>query len=289
MDDSTIKTWQHAVDYTFKTRDTWRHGNGAKTSAINCSHFTRLRGASFPIKRITQPILNGVCIELEDEGKSDATINRVVSAVSTVLNHLAFDEVIEHAPKFRRRKESEGRVFWYTKDEVDKLSILSTDVFQRYDLADIIKFAAYTGMRQAEILKIRKKDIDLVANKIHVGGVPTQATKAKNWRAIPIHDSIMGNVMDRCSQSSRSDIRIFGDEWRDKDQLLRAFKKVNKLVPKDENYVFHTLRHSYATWLAEAGVPIRSIMALCGHKRIETTLRYAKATDAALTDAMAAI
>ena len=39
---------------------------------------------------------------------------------------------------------------------------------------------------------------------------------------------------------------------------------------------------------SEAGVPIRSI-ALCGHKRIETTLRYAKATDAALTDAMAAI
>jgi len=284
-----IKTWQQAVDYTFKTRDTWRHGNGAKTSAINCSHFTRLRGASFPIKRISQPILNGVCIELEDEGKSDATINRVVSAVSTVLNHLAFDEVIENAPKFRRRKESEGRVLWYTKDEVDKLSLLSTEVFERYDLADIINVAAYTGMRQGELLKIRKKDIDLVSNRIHVGGVPHQMTKAKNWRAIPIHDKIMDIVVSRCSQSNRSDVRLFGDEWRDKDQLLRAFKKVNKLLPKDEAYVFHTLRHSYATWLAEAGVPIRSIMALCGHKRIETTLRYAKATDAALTDAMAAI
>ena len=284
-----IKTWQQAVDYTFKTRDTWRHGNGAKTSAINCSHFTRLRGASFPIKRISQPILNGVCIELEDEGKSDATINRVVSAVSTVLNHLAFDEVIENAPKFRRRKESEGRVLWYTKDEVNKLSLLSTDVFMRDDLSDIINAAAYTGMRQGELLKIRKKDIDLVSNRIHVGGVPTQTTKAKNWRAIPIHDKIMDIVVSRCSQSNRSDVRLFGDEWRDKDQLLRAFKKVNKLLPKDEAYVFHTLRHSYATWLAEAGVPIRSIMALCGHKRIETTLRYAKATDAALTDAMAAI
>ena len=284
-----IKTWQQAMDYTFKTRHTWRHGNGAKTSAINCNHFTRLRGASFPVKRLTQPLITGVCIELEDEGKSDATINRVVSAVSTVLNHLAFDEVIENAPKFRRRKESEGRVLWYTKDEVNKLSYLSTDVFMREDLSNIIMFAAYTGMRQGEILKIRKKDIDLVANKIHVGGVPTQTTKAKNWRAIPIHDNIMSIIVDRCSQSSRSDIRIFGDEWRDKDQLLRAFIKVRKLIQQDENYVFHTLRHSYATWLAEAGVPIRSIMALCGHKRIETTLRYAKATDAALTDAMAAI
>ena len=284
-----IKTWQQAMDYTFNTRHSWRHGNGAATSRINCNHFTRLRGASFPVKRLTQPLISGVCIELEDEGKSDATINRVVSAVSTVLNHCAFDGLIPSAPKFRRRKESEGRVLWYTKDEVAKLSHLSTEVFVRYDLADIIMFGAYTGMRQGEILKLRKKDVDLVSNRIHVGGVPTQTTKAKNWRVIPIHDKIMDIVLTRCSEATRSDVQLFGDEWRDKDQLLRAFKKVNRLIPKDENYVFHTLRHSYATWLAEAGVPLRNVMALCGHKRIETTLRYAKATDAALTDAMAAI
>lgn len=284
-----IKTWQQAVDYTFKTRHTWRHGNGAKTSRINCGHFTRLRGVSFPIKKITQPIISQLCIELEDEGKTDATINRVVSAISTVLNHCAFDGLIDTPPKFRRRKESEGRVLWYTKDEVAKLIGLSTDVFMREDLADIIQFAAYTGMRQGEILKIRAKDIDFESNRIHVGGAPTQTTKAKNWRAIPIHDCIWEILHLRCSQVTRKDVQLFGDEWRDKDQLLRAFKKVNKLLPKEESYVFHTLRHSYATWLAEAGVPIRSIMALCGHKRIETTLRYAKATDAALTDAMAAI
>ena len=284
-----IRTWQQAMDYTFKTRHSWRHGNGSKTSRINCAHFTRLRGSSFPIGRITQPILNGVCIELEDEGKSDATINRVVSAVSTVLNHCAFDGLIDSVPKFRRRKESEGRVLWYTKDEVTKLSLLSTDVFMRDDLADIILFGAYTGMRQGEILKIRAKDIDLVGNLIHVGGVPHQTTKAKNWRAIPIHEKLMPIVHNRAASVTRSDTRLFGDEWRDKDQLLRAFKKVNKLLPKDEAYVFHTLRHSYATWLAEAGVPVRSIMALCGHKRIETTLRYAKATDSALSEAMAAI
>jgi|TARA_R100000081_G_scaffold63452_1_gene32195 integrase len=284
-----IKTWQQAVDYTFNTRHSWRHGNGSKTAAINCAHFTRLRGSSFPIGKINQPTISQVCIELEDEGMRDSTINRVVSAVSTVLNHCAFDGLIEAAPKFRRRKESEGRVFWYTKEEVSRLCDLSVNVFNRQDLSDIIRFAAYTGMRQGEILKIRAKDIDLVSNKIHVGGVPTQVTKAKNWRAIPIHQSIQELINTRCSQATRGDARLFGSEWRDKDQLLRAFKKVNKLLNKEDAYVFHTLRHSYATWLADASVPIRTIMALCGHKRIETTLRYAKATDSALTDAMFSI
>ena len=284
-----IKTWQQAVDYTFQTRDTWRHGTGAKTARINCNHFTRLRGASFPLKKIRQPILTQVGIELEDEGKSHATINRIVSAVSTVLNHLVSEDILESAPILKRRKESEGRVVYFTKDEVSRLCLLSTEVFDREDLRDIIRFGAYTGMRQGEILRLRAKDVDLVANKIHVGGVPDQKTKAKNWRKIPIHESIMSNVLDRCSQSNRSDVRIFGDEWRDKDQLLRAFIKVRKLLPKDEQYVFHTLRHTYATWLGEAGIPIRDIMQLCGHRRVDTTLRYAKATDPALEEAMAAI
>ena len=284
-----IKTWQQAFTYCLSTRHTWRHGNGRQAAIINCNHFTRLRGSSFPVNKITQPILSQVGIELEDEGKSDGTINRIVSAVSTVLRHCEFDGLIDSVPRFRRRKEGEGRPTWYTKPEVKLMQNVSTNVFQRQDLSDIIGFAAFTGMRQSEILKIRMKDIDLVANKIHVGGVPTQITKPKNWRAIPIHESILEMVTERCSQSSRSDIRIFGDEWRDKDQLLRAFKKVNKLVPKDEAYVFHTLRHSYATWLAEASVPIRSIQVLCGHKRVETTLRYAHATDTALTEAMLAI
>jgi integrase len=283
-----IKTWGAAMDYTFSTRHTWRHGNGKKTAMINCNHFTRLRGSSFPITKINQPNVTQVSIELEDEGKSDATINRVVSAVSTVLNHCAFDGLIGTPPKFRRRKESEGRVLYYTKEEVDRLAYLSTDVFMREDLRDIITFAAFTGMRQGEILKLRCKDVDWISNRVLVGGEEVVKTKAGNFRAIPIHERIAPILQARCSQS-RSHVRLFGDEWRDKDQLLRAFRKVNKLIPKDENYVFHTLRHSFATWHAEAGTPIRTLMALMGHKRIETTLRYAKATDSALTEAMAAI
>lgn len=284
-----IKTWGQALDYTFKTRHSWRHGNGAKTAAINAGHFTRVRGLSFPVNRITQPILNEVSIELEDEGKSDATINRVVSAVSTVLNHCAFDGLITQPSKFRRRKESEGRVLYYTKDEVDHMIKLSLELFDRQDLADIIRFAAYHGMRQGEIFKLRKKDIDWASSRVRVGGEAAVITKAGNYRVIPIHASCRELLESRCSQSLHDSIRIFGDEWRDKDQLLRAFKKLNRLLPKGDEYVFHTLRHSYATWHAEAGTPIRTLMSLMGHKRIETTLRYAKVTDSALTEAQDAI
>jgi len=283
-----IKTWGQALDYTFKTRHAWRHGNGAKTAAINAGHFTRIRGLSFPVSRITQPIINEISSELEDEGKSDATINRVVSAVSTVLNHCAFDGLIPAPPKFRRRKEHEGRITFYTKDEVNRLYHSAIDPFMREDAADILVVAAYTGMRQGELLNLKVKDIDLGLNVVHVGGRPDVVTKAGNYRSIPIHTHIEATLCKRI-EGNDPNIKVFGDEWNDKDQLLRVFKKLNRYIGKDESYVFHTLRHSFGTWCAEAGVPIRTIMDLMGHKRIETTLRYAKTTDKARTEALALI
>lgn len=283
-----IRTWQQAVDYTFQTRHSWRHGPGRKTSDINCRHFTRLRGASFPVDKITQPVITGVGIELEDEGKSDATINRVTSAVSTVLNHCAFDGVIDHAPRFRRRKESEGRALFFTKQEVEQMYESAIKVFHRTDIADLTLIAPYCGARQGELLKLKRRDIDFGLNTIHIGGLPDVKTKAANYRAVPIHERIHHILDQRASQLAMNDL-VFGGDWADKDQLLRAFKKLVKFIHKDDAYVFHCLRHSFGTWCAEAGVPVRTIMDLMGHKRIETTLRYAKTTDRARYEAVSAI
>lgn len=283
-----FKTWGETLDYCFQTRHTWRHGSGSKPAKINTNHFTRLRGRSVKLDAINPQLMTQFCIELEDEGKSDGTINRVVSAVSTVLNHAAFDGLIDKPHKFRRRKENEGRMLYFTQEEVDMMVEHAKTTFLREDLADIVKFAAYTGMRQGEILKLRCKDIDWNLHKILVGGEEAVKTKPGNFRAIPISDKIREILARRC-ESCKGETLIFGDEWPSKDLLLRAFKKVVRLIGKEDTYVFHCLRHSFATWHAEAGTPLRTLMTLMGHKRIETTLRYAKTTDASLVSAMAAI
>jgi len=271
-----ITTWGQAVDYCFRTRHTWRHGNGSKTAAINCGHFTRLRGRSYPLSKITPACIQQVSIELEEEGKSDSTINRVVSAISTVLNHTAFDDLLGFSvPKFRRRKEGEHRITFFTKPQVEGMVEAAVVVFDRQDLADAILFAAFTGVRMSELLAIKAEDIDLGAGVIHVGGREGFITKSQNYRTIPIHDRIRGMLMNKMELVGPN-VHIFGDEWNDKDQLLRAFKKVRAYINLDESYVFHTLRHSFATWCIDAGINVRVVMSVLGHKRIETTLRYVK-------------
>ena len=281
-------TWGEAVETTLRTRPTWRNGSGRKTAIINCGHFTRLQGLSFPCNRINITLMEDIGVELEEEGKSDATINRVTSAVSTVLDHCHRRELCNKPPTFTKRKEDEVRLTFFTKGEVDRFIHAAVDPFDRTDLADIVAVAAYTGMRQGELLKIKARDIDLGAGLIHVGGRPDQKTKARNYRAIPVHERISGLLSERLEYLSPN-VKVFGDEWNDKDQLLRSFKRVRKYAGLDQSLVFHSLRHSFATWHAEAGTPMRTLMTLMGHKRIETTLNYAKTTDTALTEAMAAI
>ena len=160
---------------------------------------------------------------------------------------------------------------------------IAVDVYDRQDLADAILFSAYTGVRQGELLKLRSDDVDVARSQIWVGGKPTLVTKGKNVRNVTLHPKIEQIVMNRLHQTY-----LFRDDWSNKDQLYAAFKKVRKQAGIAEDHVWHTLRHSFGTWLGETTHP-RQIMALMGHANIETSLRYVKATDEATRSAVLAI
>lgn len=287
-----VKTWGEGVDFTFRTRDTWRHGNGRVTHMYNCQHVTNQIGNSFPLTKITPAVLNQILMDLEDERQmSSSTQNRVISSVSTVLNHCKkFDVIDFEPPKFDRRKEGEHRLTYFTKEDVECMYQGSVDPYGREDMARLLLTAAYTGMRQGELLKLRVNDIEFGKKLIHVGGRPGFETKAKNYRALPINDRIYKMLSERCEYAPQN-AYVFADDWSGgKDQILRTFKKVrNYAVKKGDSWTFHTLRHSHATWLAEAGVPVRTIMYLMGHKNIETTLRYMKVSDQSMFDAINAL
>ena len=279
----TIKTWGEALDYTWRVK--WKRKNSAKTNAINSGHVTNYCGRSLPLKRMT---VAGWWLEfkaeMEDEGRSGSTINRILSAGTTVMKFTHLAGLHTHVcPKFERAEEGEHRLTYFTKEQVSLMAEIAVDVYDRQDLADAILFSAYTGVRQGELLKLRSDDVDVARSQIWVGGKPTLVTKGKNVRNVTLHPKIEQIVMNRLHQDY-----LFGDDWNNKDQLYAAFKKVRKLAGLSEDYVWHTLRHSFGTWLGETTHP-RQIMALMGHANIETSLRYVKATDEATRSAVLAI
>jgi integrase len=172
---------------------------------------------------------------------------------------------------------------YFSKEQVKQLAFNAIDIFDNKALADAIIFSAYTGVRQGELLKLKSEDFDPALNQIWIGGKPGRSTKPNDVRNIVLHPLVEPIVKDRLDQNY-----LFRDDWTNKDQLYSAFKKVRKYCGIDEDHVWHSLRHSFGTFLGEQTHP-RQIMALMGHKQISTSLRYVKATDSATRTAILAI
>ena len=275
--------WTEAVDFTFKDRPSWK-GKEKKSPGINTRHFTEYFGDG-ACKDITRQVLKGFASYLEDTERSDGTINRHLSHVHTVLLHCVNEEMLDmNLPVIPRRKEYQGRPHFFTKEQVDAIC----NTTNRTGLTDLVRFASLTGARSGECLKLQVKDIDLNDGLIYIGGRPEFNTKNGDWRTVPIHNHLVDTLRRRTEGIPR-DVCVFGDQWIDGRQVLRVFKQTTRRLGIEEHYVFHCLRHSFATWAIEDGVPIRVLMDLMGHKKIETTLRYAKVTDSARKDAIASI
>lgn len=268
MAPNTYQTWGQCLEFTLKTRDRWVHGNGRPTAIINTSHFTRHYGLGLRVSKIDQAFMDLYVHELEKEGKSPGTINRCISSVSTVLHHCARRKLIAKPDVFERKKEAPPREFFYSIDQLGEMVKAANTIFRMPELGDIILFAVHTGMRQGEVLRLVTSDIDFNFNVIHV-----HKTKNNTTRTVPINSQIKPMLERRVADAI--DDHVFW-EYQDKDTLLRQLRKVTAYIGLDENYLFHTLRHTFCTILAGKGTPLHQVAEIMGHNDIKTTLRYAK-------------
>lgn len=290
-----IRTWGQALDYDLKrNKSHGRDKSSYKNILSHCNYFTSLYGRSYPCKRITQDVMDDFIEELQQERSvSDATANRYMATIKAVLNYAHSKKKLPHPYKFSKLTEKPGRPEWYDKKTIDEYErVARSNLFYRNDLADITVFGAYVGARQGEILNIKACDIDLDSyegrGSIYIGGRPGFSTKNGDWREVPMHPRVRP-IIEKRLENAKQHTRIFGDEWSNKDILLRNFKKVLSFMEQPPQMNFHHLRHSFGVWHAEAGTPIRTLMELMGHKTIDTTIMYAKVSNRARANAMANI
>ena len=277
------KTWGEALDYTIRYR--WKHLSSAKTCLINANHITNYCGRSFPLIHMGKSRWwLELIADMKNQGRASNTILHILSAATTVLRFTKLADLHDIAvPDFERPKPGEHRLTWFTKEDVQKLAFTAVDVFGRQDLADAIVFSAYTGVRQGELLKLKSTDWDVTHSQIWVGGKPGRVAKAKNVRAIALNPKVKDIVMDRLDRSF-----LFKGDWTNKDQLYAAFKKVRDYCGFEDDLVWHSLRHSFGTWMGAVTHP-RQVMEALGHATIEMSLKYCKASDTAVRDAVLAI
>lgn len=149
-------------------------------------------------------------------------------------------------------------------------------------LPDVIRVALGTGFRQAEICALRWQDVDLIDGRIYARSYAADAyehrTKSGHDRAVPLLP-LAREALRRLAVSEVGDGLVFtGGRSGDKlnpNFVAKQYRETRKRAELPPRYTFHTLRHTFASWLVTSGVPIRHVQEYLGHADIKTTMVYA--------------
>ena len=134
-----------------------------------------------------------------------------------------------------------------------------------------------TGMRIGELLRLKMRDLDIRERKIHI----YEGEKNYLGRVVYLSDDAVMALRLWLKQRDKTREYLFYGKsnlcysaaWNIFDRYLRAAELQNK------GYTMHSLRHTFASELLNAGMRLECLQLLLGHRDIEMTRRYARLTD----------
>lgn len=208
-----------------------------------------------------------------NQGAAQATINRELSTLSHFLSRCVEWKWIKSKPKVSKGEEQRKRIVILSDEE--KRALLAGAIADQDPLTWIfVAIAMGTGMRHAEILRIRWEEIDFVQKRIFVG-------RAKaGQRDQPMPSSLSDKLLTEWEQRGKLEGFIFPSSRKEPrhpcrqtmaGQFRRAALRAN-LNPK--KVTPHILRHTAITELVTAGVDLPTIQKIFGHKTLAMVLRY---------------
>ncbi len=196
-------------------------------------------------------------------GNTPATTNRKLAVLRRVLR-LAFrrwqtpgvDQ--DYSLRISLLRENVKRDVYLPPDQVVRLAAAAA---RKHPVAGpVIEFAALTAMRAGEIRRLQPRDIVVT----QAGPVAMLGTDTKTGapRAVPLVPHAF-------------DIARMHLPWKITAQQLRDAFEAARLEVEMPGVRFHDLRHTTASWLIQAGVPLPTVRDMLGHASTQTTNRYA--------------
>ncbi|MCU0450993.1 MAG: site-specific integrase [Bernardetiaceae bacterium] len=135
----------------------------------------------------------------------------------------------------------------------------------------MLKLCYGMGLRVSEIVNLKVTDIDSGSMQVLIA-----RSKGKKDRYVNLPETILDQLRTYYKEY-RPKIYLFEGQYGSQYSTRSAqavFKNALKKAKVNKNVGIHSLRHSYATHLLEAGTDIRFIQELLGHHDLKTTMRY---------------
>ena len=159
---------------------------------------------------------------------------------------------------------------WRSERKKEVMADLSKLHFADH-LRPLVVTSINTGMRRGEVFNLTWTDVDLKNKIITVEGT---TSKSGQTRHIPINKELL-EVLTNWKEQSKSEGFVFpGKGGHRLDNVKKSWDGLLKLA-KVEGFRWHDLRHTFASKLVMAGVPLNTVRELLGHSDLAMTLRYA--------------
>lgn len=226
------------------------------------------------------PMRNGK-IKTLNKTLSPATVNKYLTYMSVVFQYCVIDlDILQVNPmqKVRKLQVKNERKRYLQLKEIAKLLDKSKQTDQELYLCVLI--ALLTGARKSEILNLTWNDIDFnyTTPNGNMGMIKYLETKNGDDRFIPMHPFLYNELKEFKNSLTvrqvKNDYVFKNNDGKPKETLIgKLFPKIVKDCGI-EDFRFHDLRHTHASWEAMGGVPQQITQKTLGHRTSQMTNRY---------------
>lgn len=170
----------------------------------------------------------------------------------------------------RKPKLPERLPHFFSEDEFKIL----LDIVENADLKDLIEFAVLTGLRQNDLISLRWSQIDFKNNSLILDN-RNSLTKSRKVHNIPLNLTALQILTKRQIKNENKEyVFTYLDEKINQNFISKRFSKYVKDACINNNLTFHSLRHTFASWLVQKGVSIYQVSKLMTHSDLRVTQIY---------------
>jgi integrase len=221
--------------------------------------------SGLPIAKITRPVVDSLAHEKISSGVANATVNRMLALLRSILIRASVDwEWLSIIPKVRLLREPVRRVRYITKLQAESLLLQLPP-----HLAEMTAFSLATGLRKSNVTGLCWAQVDLPRR---VAWIHPDQSKTRKAIGIPLNTDAVRIIT---LQIGKHPLRVFSYNGQPIVQVTTAawYKALKRCGI--ENFRWHDLRHTWASWHVQSGTPLNVLQELGGWESTEMVRRYA--------------